>query len=109
MGTRHRLIETPPEKVPHEFAQEVIDFCKPVEVVTGAWVGLTEITEGFQHPYEQLAAAFELSSEDDAHLQAFADRFYASMPDDVQAGGCNVLDAGGVAVWNRQAQRVFSR
>jgi hypothetical protein len=109
MGTRHRLIDTPAEKVPHEFAQEVIDFCKPVDVVTGAWVGLTEITEDFQHPYEQLAAAFELSSEDDEHLQTFADRFYASMPEDVQAGGCNVLDAGGVAVWNRQAQRVFSR
>jgi len=109
MGTRHRLIDTPPEKVPHEFAQEVIDFCKPVEVVTGAWVGLTEVTEDFQHPHEQLAAAFELSAEDDENLQAFADRFYASMPEDVQAGGCNVLDAGGVAVWNRQAQRVFAR
>jgi hypothetical protein len=31
------------------------------------------------------------------------------MPEEVQAGGCNVLDAGGVAVWSTQAQRVFSR
>src|SRR5207249_4077307 len=109
MGTRHRLLDTPPEKVPHEFAQEVIDFCKPVDAVTAAWVGLTEVTEDFGFSTEQLAAAFELTSEDDEHLQAFADRFYASMADDVQAGGCNVLDPGGVAVWSRQAQQVFSR
>ena len=109
MGTRHRLIDTPPERVPHELAQEVIDFCRPLDAVTTAWVGLTEITEDFQHPYEQLAAAFALSDEDDEHLQAFADRFYAAMPADVQAGGCNVLDAGGVAVWSRQAQKVFGR
>ena len=109
MGTRHRLIDTPAEKVPHEFAQSVIDFVKPIDAITEAYVGLTEVTEDFQHPHEQLAAAFELSSEDDEHLQAFADRFYGTMPEDVQAGGCNVLDAGGVAVWSRQAQRVFSR
>jgi len=109
MSVKHRLLDTPPEKVPHEFAQEVIDFCKPLDAVTAAWVGLTEITEGFQHPYEQLAAAFALADEDDDHLQAFADRFYEAMPADVQAGGCNVLDAGGVAVWSKQAQRVFSR
>jgi hypothetical protein len=109
MGVKHRLLDTPAEKVPHEFAQEVIDFCKPLDEVTAAWVGMTEITDDFQHPYEQLAAAFELASEDDAALQSFADRFYMSMPADVQAGGCNVLDAGGVAVWSKQAQRVFSR
>jgi len=109
MGVKHRLLDTPPEKVPHEFAQEVIDFCKPIDAVTAAWVGLTEVTEDFQHPYEQLAAAFELEAEDAASLQSFADSFYASMPADVQAGGCNVLDPGGVAVWEQQAQRVFSR
>ena len=109
MNVKHKLLDTPPEKVPHEFAQEVIDFCKPIDAVTAAWVGLTEITEDFHHPYEQLAAAFELSSEDDDHLQGFADRFYAAAPEDVQAGGCNVLDSGGVAVWNKQAQQVFSR
>src|SRR5215475_12287627 len=109
MGVKHRLLDTPPEKVPHEFAQEVIDFCKPVEAVTGAYVGLTEITEDFQHPYEQLAAAFELAAEDDTALQSFAEAFYETMPEDVQAGGCNVLDDGGAAVWRQQAQRVFSR
>jgi hypothetical protein len=106
---KHRLLDTPPERVPHDFAQEVIDFCKPIDAVTAAWIGLTEITEDFGFPQQQLAAAFELSAEDDAHLQAFADRFYASMPEDVRAGGCNVLDPGGVAVWSRQAQQVFSR
>ena len=109
MGVKHRLLDTPAEKVPHEFAQEVIDFCKPVDAVSAAWVGLTEITEDFQRPYEQLAAAFELAAEDNAALQTFADAFYATMPEDVQAGGCNVLDDGGAAVWRRQAQRVFSR
>ena len=58
MGVKYKLLATPPEKVPHEFAQEVIDFCKPIDAVTAAWVGLTEITEDFKHPYEQLAAAY---------------------------------------------------
>jgi len=107
--TKHRLLDTPPDKVPHEFAQEVIDFAKPIDAVTVAYVGLTEITEDFQHPFEQLAAAFELAAEDDDALQAFAQRFYETMPADVQAGGCNVLDAGGAAVWRKQAQRVFGR
>ena len=109
MATKHRLLNTPAEEVPHEFAQEVIDFAKPLDAVTAAYVGLTEITEDFKDPYRQLAAGFELSAEDGAALQAFADRFYESMPADVQAGGCNVLDAGGAAAWRAQAQRVFSR
>jgi hypothetical protein len=109
VGVKHKLLATPPEKVPHEFAQEVIDFCKPIAVITTAYVGLTEITEDFKNPYEQLAAGFELIADTDENLQLIADRFYASMPGDVQAGGCNVLDAGGLAVWQKQAQRVFTR
>jgi hypothetical protein len=109
MAVKHRLLETPAESVPHEFAQEVIDFCKPIDAVTAAYVGLTELTEGFHLPRKQLAAAFELAAEDDGALQGFADAFYATMPADVQAGGCNVLDAGGVAAWRAQAQRVFAR
>src|SRR5215813_1505405 len=70
MGVKHRLLDTPAERVPHEFAQEVIDFCKPIPAVTAAYVGLTEITEDFQNPYEQLAAAFELAAEDDTALQS---------------------------------------
>jgi hypothetical protein len=109
MAVKHRLLDTPPEKVPHEFAQEVIDFCKPIDVITAAYVGLTEITEDFDFPREQLAAAFVLTSDDLDTVQPVADRFYQSMPADVQAGGCNVLDAGGLAVWQKQAQRVFTR
>ncbi len=109
MGTRHRLLDTPTDQVPHEFAQEVIDFAKPLEAVTAAYVGLTEITEDFKQPYRRLAAGFELASEDDDALQAFAKRFYDAMPAEVQAGGCNVLDAGGASAWRVQAQRVFSR
>jgi hypothetical protein len=109
VGIKHTLLDTPPEKVPHAFAQEVIDFCKPVDAVTAAYVGLTEVAEGFQRPVEQLAAAFELAAGDDAALERFADRFYARMPADVQAGGCNVLDGGGAAVWRERAQQVFTR
>ena len=101
MGVKHKLLDTPAEKVPHELAQEVIDFCKPIDAVTAAY--------DFGFPREQLAAAFELDTEDDGHLQAFADRFYSSAPADVQAGGCNVLDAGGAAAWRAQAQQVFKR
>jgi hypothetical protein len=45
----------------------------------------------------------------DEHLQLVAGRFYAAMPEDVQAGGWNVLGPGGVAVWSKQAQQVFHR
>jgi hypothetical protein len=109
MGVKHRLLDTPAEKVPHEFAQSVIDFAKNDDAITNAYVGLTEITEDFQHPREQLAAAFVLSSEDVDTVQQFAERFYASTPEEVQAGGCNVLDGPGIAVWAKQAQQVFSR
>jgi hypothetical protein len=109
MGSKHKLLDTPPEKVPHEFAQAVIDFCKPIDAITVAYVGLTEITEDFKHPYEQLAAAFVLISDDIDTIEPVADRFYESMPEDVQAGGLNVLDAGGQAVWQKQAQQVFTR
>jgi hypothetical protein len=109
VAVKHKLLDTPPEKVPHEFAQTVIDFSKPIAVITAAYVGLTEITEDFKNPYEQLAAGFELTADTDENLQLVADRFYASMPEDVQAGGCNVLDAGGLVVWQKQAQQVFTR
>ena len=109
MATKHRLLDTPPEKVPHEYAQEVIDFCKPIDAIVAAYVGLTEITEDFKNPYEQLAAAFVLSSEDVDTVQFVADAFHTSMPADVQAGGCNVLDGPGVDVWRKQAQQVFTR
>ncbi len=109
MDVKHRLLDTPPEKIPHEFSQMVIDFSKPIDVIETAYVGVTEITEDFQHPVEQLAAAFELTSDTDENLQLVADRFYESMPEDVQAGGCNVLEPASLAVWQAKARRVFSR
>jgi hypothetical protein len=109
VGARHTLLETPPERVPHEFAQSVIDFCKPLAVITSAYVGLTEVAEDFKEPYEQLAAAFELADTGERELELVAERFYASLPADVQAGGCNVLEAGGSAAWREKAQRVFTR
>ena len=109
MGIKHRLLDTPAEKVPHEFAQSVIDFVKPIQSITEAYVGLTEITEDFQLPHEQLAAAFVVAPEDVNTVQFVADAFDTSMPDEVKAGGCNVLDGAGISVWRQQAQQVFKR
>ena len=109
MAIKHRLLDTAPDQVPHEFAQAVIDFAKPIQAITQAFVGLTEISETFHEPQQQLAAAFVLSSEDVATVQFVADAFSTSMPAEVQAGGCNVLDGPGVDVWRKQAQQVFSR
>ena len=109
MGVRHTLLETPPERVPHEYAQAVIDFCKGLDVIAVAYVGLTRVAVDFQNPTEELAAAFVLTEETQANIEAVAGRFYESMPEDVQAGGLNVLDPGGQAVWQKQAQQVFTR
>jgi hypothetical protein len=103
------LVDTAPEQVPHEFAQAVIDFCKSIDAISEGYVGLTEITVDAQNPYQQLAAAFVLAQEDVEHVQAVAQRFDATMPADVVAGGCNVLDGPGIDVWRKQAQRVFRR
>ncbi len=106
---RQRLLDTPPERVPHEFAHAIIDFCRQVDAVTAAYVGLTEVSEGFGYPQEQLAAAFELASAGDDELRVVADSFYELLPENVQAGGCNVLAGDGVAVWREKAQQVFRR
>jgi hypothetical protein len=109
MQVKHKLLDTSPEQVPHEFAQAVIDFAKQIDVIKVAYVGLTEITEEFHSPQEQLAAAFVLDSEDVETVQLIADSFEKLLPPEVQAGGCNVLDGPGVTVWARQAQQVFAR
>jgi hypothetical protein len=115
VSLRQRLLETPAERVPDELAATVRAFCEPIEVVRGAYVGLTEITERFGYPREQLAVAFELAApaaateEGDRQLRLVADRFYESMPEDVQAGGCNFLEPGALGVWGEKALRVFSR
>jgi len=109
VNTKHTLLETAPESVPHEVAQEVIDFAKADANVTTAFVGLTSVTEDFHKPYELLAAAFVLGDESDGALQAFADRFYETLPESLQAGGCNVLAPAALEAWQAKAQRVFSR
>ena len=109
MGVRHTLLETPPERVPHEYAQAVIDFCKRVDVIAVAYVGLTRVAVDFQNPTEELAAAFVLMEETEANIETVAGRFYESMPEEVQSGGCNILESGGAAAWAAKAQRVFSR
>jgi hypothetical protein len=109
MTVKHTLLATAPEQVPHEFAQAVIDFAKSLDVIVAAYVGLTSVAETFQNPVEQLAAAFELTSDGDEEIRLVADRFYASMPAEVQAGGCNVLAPAALAVWREKAQRVYTR
>jgi hypothetical protein len=109
MGIKHTLLETPPESVPHELAQTVIDFAKTDTNVTRAFIGRTSIQEDFQNAYEQLAVGFVLADESAAALQAFADRFYAGTPEEVQAGGCNVLEPAALADWSAKAQQVFAR
>jgi len=109
VSVKHKLLDTPPEKVPPDYAQAVIDFAKPIQAITEAYVGLTEISETFHGSHEQLAAAFVVAPEDVDTVQFVADAFSTSAPPDVQAGGCNVLDGAGIAVWRAQAQQVFKR
>jgi hypothetical protein len=77
--------------------------------VTAAFVALTKVAEDFRFPYEQLAAGFVLADEGDAALQSFADAFYDRLPEDVQAGGCNVLAPEALDDWQSKAQRVYTR
>jgi hypothetical protein len=115
MGLKQRLLETAPERVPDEMAETVRAFCEPIEVVSAAYVGLTEITEDFGYPREQLSVAFELrvptaaTKEGDRELRIVADRFYDSMPEEIRAGGCNFLEPGAISVWHEKAQQVFAR
>ncbi len=115
MSMRQRLLDTPAGSVPAELAQAVADFCRPLEVVEAAFVGLTEVTRDFGLPEQHLAVAFELAvpsaetEEGDRELRLVADRFYDEMPEEIQAGGCNFLEPGGISAWQEKAQRVFSR
>ena len=112
---RQRLLDTPADRVPPELAKLVHDFCEPLDVIHAAYIGLTELTPDFHEPREQLAVAFELAApvaeteEGDRELRLVTDRFYETMPEEVQAGGCNFLEPGGIDAWREQAQQVFSR
>jgi hypothetical protein len=115
VGIHAKLLATPKDRVSAELAKMVADFCEPVGVIRSAYVGLTEVTQDFQHPKEYLAVAFELaepvaaSEEGDKELRLVADRFYDTMPEAIVEGGCNFLEPGGIAAWAEKAQRVFAR
>ena len=115
MGMRQKLLDTPADRVAPELARTVSDFCEPLDVIRSAYVGLTEITRDFGYPEEQLAVAFELAvpsagtAEGDRQLRLVADRFYDTLPEEIQAGGCNFLEPGGITAWHEKARQVFSR
>ena len=112
---RQRLLDTPAERIPPELAAAVKGFSEPIDVIRAAYIGLTELTEDFHEPREVLSVAFELAApssqteEGDKELRLVADRFYDTMPEDVQAGGCNFLEPGGIDAWREKAWQVFSR
>ncbi len=115
MAIRQTLLETPADRVTPELAATVKEFCKPLEVIASAYVGLIEIVRGTAPAEEHLGVAFELSEpaaeteEGDRELRLVADRFYDTMPAEIQEGGCNFLEPGGISVWAEKAQKVFSR
>jgi hypothetical protein len=115
MAMRQTLLETPPDRVTPELAKTVADFCEPLEVIVSAYVGLIEITRGTNPPEQHLGVAFELSEpnaetpEGDRELRLVGDRFYDTMPAEIQEGGCNFLEPGGISAWAGKAQKVFSR
>lgn len=115
MSIRQTLLQTPADRVPAALAASVKAFSEPVDVIRSAFVGLVEITRDAGEPEEHLAVAFGLvetslgTEEGDRELRIVADRFYDTMPEEVQAGGCNFLEAGGIAAWQEKAQQVFAR
>jgi len=50
VAIRQRLLETPAERVSPDLAKTVSDFCEPIDVIGSAYVGLIEITKGFDPP-----------------------------------------------------------
>ncbi len=115
MSIRQTLLETPTDRVTPELATTVADFCRPLEVIASAYVGLIQVTRGTEPPEEHLGVGFELSEpaaeteEGDRELRLVADRFYETMPAEIQEGGCNFLEPGGISAWAEKAQKVFSR
>ena len=113
MAIGKRLLETPAERVPPTLAALVVDFCRPIPEIRAAYIGLTEETHDFEAPVEHLSVAFELSEasaqtpEGDRELRLVADRFYDTMPDDIQAGGCNFLEPGATSAWDAKARKVY--
>jgi hypothetical protein len=115
VGIRQTLLETPADRVSPELAKTVASFCRPIDVIRSAYVGLVEVRVDFELPVERLTSAFELAEpvaetdEGDRELRLVVDRFYDAMPEELRAGGCNFLEPGGIDAWAARAQRVFSR
>ncbi len=115
MSIRRRLLETPPDRVTPALVQTVGAFCEPLDVIASAWVGLIEVMRGLDPPEQHLGVAFELAEpvaeteEGDRELRLVADRFYETMPPEIQEGGCNFLEPGGIDAWQEKAVRVFTR
>jgi hypothetical protein len=112
---RQRLLDTPADRVPPDVAAAVKAFSEPLDVINAAYIGVTELTQDFHEPREVLSVAFELAvpsaetEEGDRELRLVADRFYDTMPESIQEGGCNFLEPGGIDAWRAKAQQVFSR
>lgn len=115
MSMRQKLLETPAGSISPELAKTVAEFCEPLDVIHAAYVGLTELTRDFGYPEQHLSVAFELAApsaeteEGDRELRLVADSFYDTLPEEIQAGGCNFLEPGGISAWQEKAERVFSR
>jgi hypothetical protein len=115
VAIRQRLLQTPEDRVTPALAKTVSDFCEPIDVIASAWVGLIEVTRDFEPPEQHLGVAFELGEpvadtpEGARELRLVADRFYETMPPEIQEGGCNFLEPGGIDAWSGKARPVFSR
>ena len=112
---KQTLLETPAELVSPELVAAVADFCEPIDLVSGAYVGLLAIREDGGPPRRQLAVALVLARPPEQtvaaerELQRIVERFYDSMPEDVVGGGCNLLLPAALDAWGEKARRVFSR
>jgi hypothetical protein len=111
-----RLLETTPDRLPAGLADTVRAFCEPLDLISGAYVGVVQITDGSGGaPREHLAVGLELArapeqtDEGERELQEIVDRFYSEMPDEVLEGGCNFLLPAAMDAWGEKAQRVFAR
>jgi hypothetical protein len=111
---RQQLLDTPAERVSPELAQAVTTFCKPIRAIRAAYVGLIEISIDGGGPERHLGVGFALADlaetvAGDRELHVVAERFYDSMPEELQRGGCSFLEGTGLDAWQEKAQEVYSR
>jgi hypothetical protein len=114
LEVRQQLLVTPAGSVPPELSRAVSGFCEPVRAIRAAYIGLIEIRIDGGPPERHLGVGFTLAdlastAAGDQELHLVAERFYESMPDELQRGGCSFLEGAGLDAWRKQAQEVFSR